>query len=178
MVSPMTLSHLKSVMTLKGQYQRSLKLWNLISRKGAGLGHMLLLSINRKAYMESPMTLSHLTLNDLERSISRSPRFQRFISHKATELGHMLLLNIIRKSYIGSPIPPSHLTLSDLERLKLRCWKWSDIDTCIVRYCVRVDPRFQLIYKCAENCQCHIYCSCQAERQGLWTSCFYLKLAI
>ncbi len=27
-------------------------------------------------------------------------------------------------------------------------------------------------YKSAENCQCHPNCSCQAERQGLWTSCF------
>ncbi len=28
--------------------------------------HMLLLNINRKAYIGSPMTLSHLTLSDLE----------------------------------------------------------------------------------------------------------------
>ncbi len=59
---------------------------------------MLLLNINRKPYIGSPITLSHLTLSDLERSISRSLRFQRFISHKAAELGHMLLLNTNRKS--------------------------------------------------------------------------------
>ncbi len=45
---------------------RSLRFRKLISRKGAELGHMLLLNINRKPYMASPMTLSHLTLNDLE----------------------------------------------------------------------------------------------------------------
>ncbi len=36
------------------------------------LGHMSLLNINRKAYMGSQMTLSHLALSDLERSIARS----------------------------------------------------------------------------------------------------------
>ena len=176
MGSPMTLSHLTSV-TLTGQYlersiSRSLRIWNLISRKGAEIGKILILNINRKAYMDSPMTLSDLTASDLERSISKSLRFQRLISRKATELGHMLLLNINRKSYMGSPIPPSDLTLSDLDRSKLRCRKWSKIDTCIVRYCLRVNPRFQLIYKSAENCRCHINCSYQAERQGPWTSCF------
>ena len=29
-------------------------------------------------------------------------------------------------------------------------------------------------YKSAKNCQCHPNCSCQAERQGPWTSCFFL----
>ncbi len=43
-------------------------------------------NINRKPYMGSPMTLSHLALRDLERSISRSHRFQRLISRKAAEL--------------------------------------------------------------------------------------------
>ena len=38
-------------------------------------------------------------------------------------------------------------------------------------YCLRVNPRFHLIYKSAEYCQCHINCSCQAECQGSWTSC-------
>ncbi len=41
-----------------------------MSRKEAELDHMLLLNINRKAYMGSPMTLSHLTLTDVERSKS------------------------------------------------------------------------------------------------------------
>ncbi len=54
---------------------------------------MLLLNINRKPYMGSPMTPSHLTLSDLERPISKSLRFQRLISRKAADLGHILLLN-------------------------------------------------------------------------------------
>ncbi len=37
---------------------------------------MLLLNINRKAYMGSQMTLSHVTLSDLERLNSRSLRFE------------------------------------------------------------------------------------------------------
>ncbi len=51
--------------------------------------------------MVSPMTLSHLTLSDLERSISRSLRFKTLISRKGPELGHMLQLNINRKPYMG-----------------------------------------------------------------------------
>ncbi len=39
-----------------------------------------------------------------------------------------------------SPVTLTHLTLSDPESSKLRCRKWSKIDTCIVRYCVRVNP--------------------------------------
>ncbi len=156
--SPSTLTDLER------SKSRSLRFRSLISCKGREFGHMLLLNINRKAYMDSPMTLSDLTASDLERSISKSLRFQRLISRKATELGHMLLLNINRKSYMGSPIPPSHLTLIDLDRSKLTCRKWSKIDTWIVRYCLRVNPKFQLIYKSAENCQCHMNCSCQAER--------------
>ncbi len=53
-----------------------------------------------------------------------------------------LLLNINRKLYMGSPVTLSHLTLSDPDRSKLRCQIWSKIDTCIVRYCVRVNPDF------------------------------------
>ena len=136
--------------------------------------------------MWSPMTQSHLTLSDLDRSISRSHRFQRLIFRKAAELGHMLLLNTSRKSYMGSPIPSSHLTLSDLERSKLRCQIRSKIDTCIVRYCVRVNFRFQLIwsaavsfwYKSAENCQCHTNYSCQAECQGPWTFCWDFEVFV
>ncbi len=69
--------------------------------------------------MGSPMTLSHLTLSDLERSYSRSFRFRGLISCKRAELGHMLLLNINRKAYMGSQMT-SHLTLSDLERSNSR----------------------------------------------------------
>ncbi len=65
---------------------------------------MLLLNINRKPYMGSPVTLSHLTLSDLKRSNSRSLAFQSLISCKGAELGDILLLNINRKAYMGSPL--------------------------------------------------------------------------
>ncbi len=66
--------------------------------------------MNRNPYMESPMTPSHLTLSDLERSKSRLLRFRRLISAKEAELGHMLLLNINRKAYMESPLERLHLT--------------------------------------------------------------------
>ncbi len=47
---------------------RSPTLQSLVSCKGAKLGHMLPLTINRKLYMPSPMTPWHLTLSNLERS--------------------------------------------------------------------------------------------------------------
>ncbi len=51
---------------------RSLKFRGLIhvSRKGAELGHVLLLNTNREPYMGSPMAPLHLTLSDLEKSWS------------------------------------------------------------------------------------------------------------
>ncbi len=49
--------------------------------------------------MGSPMTPSHLTLSDLERSNSRSLNFEGFISRKGVGLGPMLLLIINRKAY-------------------------------------------------------------------------------
>ncbi len=125
---------------------------------------MLILNINRKTYKECPTTSSHLTLSDLQRSNSRSLTFWSRIYHKGAELGHMLLLNINRKAYMRSQITLLHLTRSDLERSrsrslkfrkflsrkgteldhywKLRCRIWSKIDTCIVRYCVRVNLDF------------------------------------
>ncbi len=65
---------------------RSLTFWSLIYHKGAELGHMLLLNIKRKAYMGSPVTLLHLTLNDLERS--KSLKFRKLPSRKGAKLGH------------------------------------------------------------------------------------------
>ncbi len=48
---------------------------------------MLLLNINRKPYMRSPMPLSNLTLSDLERSKSRSVRYiNTFASSSITTL--------------------------------------------------------------------------------------------
>ena len=74
--------------------------------------------------MGSPITLSHLTLSDLERSTLRSLRFRSLISLKGAELGHMLLLKINRKPYMGSPMTRSHLTLSDLERSMSRSLRY------------------------------------------------------
>ncbi len=54
--------------------------------------------------MRIPMTLSHLALNDHERSKSRSLRFRRLTSRKGAELGHMLLLNNNRKSHMGGGV--------------------------------------------------------------------------
>ncbi len=53
---------------LERSNSRSIRFQSVISRKGAKLGPMLLLTINRKPYMASPMTPSHLTFSDLERS--------------------------------------------------------------------------------------------------------------
>ncbi len=110
MTSLMTSSHL-TLSDLERLNSRPLRFRNLISCKGAELGHMLLLNINRKAYMGSQIRLSHLTLSDLERSNLRSLTFQSLISCKGAELGHMLLLNINRKAYMESPMTSSHLTL-------------------------------------------------------------------
>ncbi len=100
-----------------------------------------------------PMTPSHLTLCNLEKSKSRLLRFRSIISRKWPEIGHMLLLNTNRKPYMGNPITPSHLTLSDLEKSKLRCWKWSKNDTWMVRYCVGVNARFQILVCSSELIQ-------------------------
>ncbi len=83
----MTSSHL-TLSDVQRSNSRSLTFCSLIYHKGAELGHMLLLNINRKAYVGSPMTLSHLTLSDLERSKSRSLKFRKLISRKGAELGH------------------------------------------------------------------------------------------
>ncbi len=60
---------------------KSLRLQSFISRKGAQLGHMLLLNTNGKPYMGSPIALSYLTFSDLEMSNSRSLRFRNLTSH-------------------------------------------------------------------------------------------------
>ena len=52
---------------LERSKSRSLGFHSLISRKGATLGPILLLTINRKPYMASPLTPSLLTVSDLER---------------------------------------------------------------------------------------------------------------
>ncbi len=80
---------------------------------------MLLLTMNRKLDMASPMTSSLLTLVDLEWSKSRSLGFQSLLSRKGVELGPMLLLTMNRKPYVASPMT-SLLTLSDPDRSKSR----------------------------------------------------------
>ncbi len=65
---------------------------------------MLLLNINIKPYMGSPVTLSPLTLSDLERSNSRSHSEALCL---AKELGPYRKPYIM---YMRSPMTLSHLT--------------------------------------------------------------------
>ena len=83
----MTLSHL-TLSDLKRPNSRSLRFRSLICCEGADLGDKLLLNINRKAYMGSPMT-SHMTLSGLERSNSSDSDFEALYLVK--ELDHILL---------------------------------------------------------------------------------------
>ena len=57
-----------------------LRFQSLIFCKGAELGPMLLLNINRKPCMGNPVALSHLTFSDLEMSKSRALIFQSLMS--------------------------------------------------------------------------------------------------
>ncbi len=65
MGSALALSHL-TLNDFEWAKSRSLRFRSIISRKGAELGHMLLLNINRKAYMGSPLVRLHLTLLTLK----------------------------------------------------------------------------------------------------------------
>ena len=87
--SPMTYHHIWSWVTLKGQSQGHSDFEALYLVKCAELGHKLLLNINTKEYIGRPMTLSHLILNDLERSNSRSLRFRSLMCCKGADLGHI-----------------------------------------------------------------------------------------
>ena len=71
-------------MTLKGQNQGESDFETLFVIKGLlRLNHMkLLLDINRKPYMGSPMEAPNLTLSDFERSKSRSLKFRSLIFRK------------------------------------------------------------------------------------------------
>ncbi len=53
---------------IESRMPKSLRFLKAYIPKGAKIGHMLLLNSNRKTYIGDPMTLSHLTLNDIERS--------------------------------------------------------------------------------------------------------------
>ncbi len=65
-----------------------------MSCKGAELGHMLLLNIDRKAYLESVVAIT-FDLSDIERSRSRSLRFQRVKSRKGGEEPYSKIMKII-----------------------------------------------------------------------------------
>ena len=84
---------------LERSNSRSIRFQSVISHKGAKSGPMLLLTINRKSYMASPMTPPLMTLSNLERSKSSSLRFQSLISREGAELGPILLLTINRKAW-------------------------------------------------------------------------------
>ncbi len=61
MGSPTAPSHL-TLRDLERAKSRSFRFRSIISRKGAELSHMLLLSVNWKPYMGSPLMRLHLTL--------------------------------------------------------------------------------------------------------------------
>ena len=63
-------------MTLKGQIQGYSDFEGLYLIKQLHVGHMLLLNINMKAYKESPMTSSDMTLRDHERYIQDHSHFK------------------------------------------------------------------------------------------------------
>ncbi len=68
-----------------------------------------------KPYIESKITLQHLTLSFVQRSKSRSLRFRSNISRKGAEVDRGLQLNINRKAYMGSPLLQLRLTLVTLK---------------------------------------------------------------
>ena len=106
MGSPMTLSYL-TLSHLERSKSRSLIFQSIISRKGAELGHMLFLNINRKACMGSPLAQLHLTLVTLEGQCQGHSDFEGLYlvnMVKEAELGHALLLDINRKACMGSPL--------------------------------------------------------------------------
>ncbi len=68
MLSDMTPSHL-TLSDLERSRSWSLGFQSLISRNAAKLGLMLLLTINKKPYMGSPITPSHLTYSESNSTI-------------------------------------------------------------------------------------------------------------
>ncbi len=76
---------------------------------------------------------------------------------------------------MGSPVTLSHLTLSDTERSKLGCRIWSKIVTCIVRYCVRVNPDFNWfsLQQSAFDSSLQKIANVIPTAAGPWTSCYH-----
>ncbi len=64
----MALSHL-TLVDLERSNLSTLRFGRLTSRKGCVLCDMFLLTINGKPYIASPISQSHLTLSDIERSV-------------------------------------------------------------------------------------------------------------
>ena len=120
MVSPMT-SSLLTLSDVERSNSRSLsfRTSSLISCNWAELDHILLLHINRRAYKESPMTLSHLTLGDLERSKSRSLKFWSIICRKGAELAHVTILLLVCLHFPLVTLKDQCQGHSDLEDLYL-----------------------------------------------------------
>lgn len=101
-------------MTLKSQKEGGLN-FKIISVKGAELGHLFLLTINRNSCMEVKWQHTILCVCDIERSHSTSISFECLYITIEAESSHMLPLN---STVIGndmcSPYVPSNLTLHDL----------------------------------------------------------------
>ncbi len=72
MGSPLPLSHL-TLSDLERSNSRSLRFRSLAHCKGADLGHIPPLKINRKPYMGSPLTLSYLTFKGQSQGHSLKP---------------------------------------------------------------------------------------------------------
>ncbi len=73
--------------------------------------------------MISPLAPLHLTLNDLERSKSRSPNFETL---------YLAILLTLIGNHIDSPMGLWNLTLSDLERSKSRHSNFEWYQICMV----------------------------------------------
>ena len=75
----MALSHL-TLSDLERSKSRSFKFCSIISRKGAKLGHMLQLIINRKEYIGSLMVCLHFTLATLKDQCQGHSDWKAYIS--------------------------------------------------------------------------------------------------
>ncbi len=92
----------------------SLKFLRLICRKGAGIGHMLLLSLIGDNILDTQLQ-HQIWLGWPSWVKVKSLKFGRLVYHKAAKSGHIIKTN--RKCYNkeSSPSEPSHITLDDIE---------------------------------------------------------------
>ena len=100
------------------------RLWGLVFRKRAELGHVLLLLLNIIGNHILNAQLYHQISLWVTLERSKSLRFWNFVYHKGTKLGYILLFNTNRKSYMRSPSPsePLRFTLGDMERSNYIIW--------------------------------------------------------